>query len=147
MKMSIDTESQGSEPMSVEECIARLESMRARLWPLLEATRNEYRTRVRNGYPRLVDNVARGGVFGLDFDPGFGVYFMTDGESVYAELHYIALRTDTLSAANREKFAGEPELTRYHIDADWSDLQLRNIVSELVSRWNWQQTVIYRVDS
>ena len=147
MKMSIETESHGTEPLSVEECIARLEAMRARVMPLLEATRDEYRGRVRNGYPRLVDNVARGGVFGIDFDPGFGVYFMTDGERVYAELRYTSLRTDTLSAANREKFAGRPAMQHYAIDAGWNDLQLRNIVSELLSHWNWQQTVIYRVDS
>lgn len=133
--------------MSVEECLALLGAMRARLMPLLEATRAQYIGRLRNGYPRIVDNIERGGVFGLDFDPGFGIYFMTDGERVYAELHRVSLRVDTLSAANREEFAGRPVQQRFDLADSWTDLQLRNLVSELVSRWNWQQTAIYRVDS
>lgn len=145
--MSAEIETQEAGPLSVEECIARLLAMRARLWPLLEATRAEYLGRVRTGYPRLVENIERGGVFGLDLDPGFGVYFMTDGERVFAELHYVSLRVDTLSAANREKFAGQPAQERRDIQAEWTDLQLRNLVSELLSLWNWQQTAIYRVDS
>lgn len=133
--------------MSVAECLALLEAMRARLLPLLEATQAQYIGRVRSGYPRIVDNIERGGVFGLDFDPGFGIYFMTDGERVYAELHRVSLRVDTLSAANYEKFAGRPVQERIDLDDGWTDLQLRNLVSELISRWNWQQTAIYRVDS
>jgi hypothetical protein len=146
--MSAEVEqTQDVEPMSVEECLALLGAMRSRLMPLLEATHAQYVGRVRRGYPRLVDNVERGGVFGLDLDPGFGIYFMTDGAQVFAELHYVALRVDTLSAANREKFAGRPVQRRFDLDPSWTDLQLRNLVSELVSRWNWQQTAIYRVDS
>jgi hypothetical protein len=147
MHMSAEVETQDVTPMSVEECLALLESMRARIMPLLEATQTEYRGRVRNGYPRLVDNIPRGGVFGLSLDPGFGIYFMTDGERVFADLNFVSLRVDTLSAANREKFAGQPAGQRVELDAEWTDLQLRNLVAELVSRWNWQQTAIYRVDS
>ena len=133
--------------ISPADLVTRLEAIRERVMPILEATKAAYEGRVRNGYPTLVDNVQRGGVFGLNLDPGFGVYFMTDGESLYAEIHRVSLRTDTLSAANYEKFAGSPVQDRREIDEHGDDLQFRNIVSELLSRWNTQQTVIYRVDS
>ena len=68
-----------AEVMTIEECVAVLEVLKARSWPLLEATKNTYTGRMRPGYPVLVDNINPGGVFGLSLDPGFGVYFMTFG--------------------------------------------------------------------
>ncbi|MBA2452597.1 MAG: hypothetical protein H0V47_05465 [Chloroflexia bacterium] len=129
------------------ELVSRLETIRSRVLPILEATRAAYVGRVRNGYPTLIDNVQRGGVFGLNLDPGFGVYFMTDGQTLFAEIHRVSLRTDTLSAANYEKFSGSPVQDRREIDESWNDLQFRNLISELLSLWNTQQTVVYRVDS
>ena len=129
------------------ELVSRLEAIRSRVMPILEATKAAYVGRVRNGYPTLVDNVQRGGVFGLNLDPSFGVYFMTDGQTLFAEIHRVALRTDTLSAANYEKFSGAPVQDRREIDESWNDLQFRNLISELLSHWNTQQTVVYRVDS
>jgi hypothetical protein len=133
--------------MSAEEAVGRLLELRARVMPILQAVRSEYQRRVRSGYPLIVDNVARGGVFGLTLDPGWGVYFMTDGTRLFAELHLTSLRYDTLAAANAEKFGGQPEIERRDIDAGWDDLQFRNLVSELLHFWNYQQTRIYRVDS
>jgi hypothetical protein len=133
--------------MSAEEAVARLQELRARVMPILQAVRSEYQRRVRTGYPLLVDNVARGGVFGLTLDPGWGVYFMTDGARLFAELHLTSLRYDTLAAANAEKFGGQPRIERRDIDPGWDDLQYRNLVSELLHFWNYQQTRIYRVDS
>ncbi|CAN5365701.1 hypothetical protein BH23CHL1_BH23CHL1_23620 [soil metagenome] len=129
------------------ELVSRLETIRSRVLPILEATRAAYVGRVRNGYPTLIDNVQGGGVFGLNLDPGFGVYFMTDGQTLFAEIHRVSLRTDTLSAANYEKFSGSPVQDRREIDESWNDLQFRNLISELLSLWNTQQTVVYRVDS
>lgn len=133
--------------ISPADLIVRLEAIRLRVLPILEATKAAYTGRVRNGYPSIVDNVQRGGVFGLNFDPGFGVYFMTDGQTLFAEIQRVSQRGDTLSAANREKFAGEPVQERHDIDESWTDSQFRNLISELINRWNTQQTVIYRVDS
>jgi hypothetical protein len=133
--------------ISPADLITRLENIRTRVLPILEAMQSAYDGRVRKGYPTIVDNVQRGGVFGLNLDPGFGVYFMTDGETLFAEIHRVSLRGDTLSAANREKFSGSPVQERHDIDESWTDIQLRNLISELLSRWNTQQTVIYRVDS
>ena len=127
--------------------VARLEEVRARILPLLEAIRREYTGRVRRGYPTIVDNVQPGGVFGLSLDPGWAAYIMTDGTSLYAELHETSLRTDTLSAANVEKFSGSPAIERREIDDSWTDTDYRNLISELLHRWNYQQLRIFRVDS
>lgn len=133
--------------LTPEECVEQLWQLRTRVLPILEATRDGYVGRVREGYPRIVDNIDQGGVFGLDLDPGFGIYFMTDGSRVYAELHRVSLRSDILSTANKEKFAGTPLQDRHDVSPTWTDLQFRNLVSRLLSYWNGQQTVIYRVDS
>ena len=138
--------------MTPEECIARLRQLRGIAMPMLEACRDQYVNRVRTGYPTLVDNVEHGGVFGINLDPGFGAYFMTDGQSVYAELHRVSLRTDTLSAANYEKFSGSPVQERIDLalDADPGTLwvrQSRNVISRLLSAWTSQQTLLFRVDS
>lgn len=130
-----------------EQLVDRLEQLRFRVMPILQAIRTEYTGRTRQGYPTIVDNVQRGGVFGLNLDPGWAVYFMTDGESLFAELHETALRTDTLSMANAEKFAAHPQIDRREIDESWQDSDFRNLVSELLHLWNYQQLRIYRVDS
>ncbi len=137
---------------TTEECIGQLQQLRSIVMPMLEAFRDQYTGRVRRGYPTLVDNVERGGVFGINLDPGFGAYFMTDGKSVYAELHRVAQRTDTLSAANYEKFSGRPLQERIDLDldgdpgAEWVR-QSRNIISRLLNAWTMQQTFLFRVDS
>jgi hypothetical protein len=133
--------------LSAADFVAQLEAIKPRVLPILQAVQREYRGRVRAGHPQIVDNIARGGIFGMNFDPGYGVYFMTDGTSLYAELHTIAHRTDTLSAANAEKFAGSPRIERREIDSTWTDHHYRNLVSELLNRWNFQQLRIFRVDS
>jgi hypothetical protein len=133
--------------LSADEFLAQLEAVKPRVMPILEAVQREYRNRVRRGYPQIVDNITRGGIFGLNLEPGYGVYFMTDGTSLYAELHTIAHRSDTLSAANNEKFAGRPRIERREIDDSWADHHFRNLISELLNRWNFQQLRIYRVDS
>ena len=91
--------------LTPEEAITHLNRIRDQVMPMLEAVEREYENRVRPGYPTMVDNVEHGGVFGINLDPGFGLYFMTDGQEIYAELHYVSLRTDTLSAANYENEA------------------------------------------
>lgn len=134
--------------LTPEQAIEQLQDLRFYVMPILEAFKEQYEGRVRPGYPTLVDNVEHGGVFGINLDPGFGVYFMTDGTSVYAELHRVSLRNDTLSAANYEKFAGRPVQQRIALDLEGDiGTQSRNIVSRLLNAWNTQQTFIYRVDS
>jgi hypothetical protein len=134
--------------MTPEECITQLKQLKMIAMPMLEACRERYENRVRTGYPTLVDNIERGGVFGINFDPGFGAYFMTDGQSVYGELHRVSLRTDTLSAANYEKFAGRPVQERIDLDLSGDVVrQTRNLVSRLLNAWTSQQTLLFRVVS
>ena len=134
--------------MTVEDCIGQLQQLRAVVMPMIEACRDEYQDRCRPRHPYVIDNIERGGVFGINLDPGFGAYFMTDGQDVYGEIHRVDLRTDTLSAANYEKFSGRPALERIDLDLT-GDLirQSRNIISRLLSYWNQQQTNLFRVDS
>ena len=138
--------------MTVEDCIGQLQQLRAVVMPMLEACHDEYQSRCRPSYPYVVDNIERGGVFGITLDPGFGAYFMTDGQDVYGEIHRVALRTDTLSAANYEKFSGRPVQERVELDltGDPGTLwvrQCRNIISRLLNYWTQQQTNLFRVDS
>lgn len=134
--------------MTTAECLEILRQLRPVVMPMLEAFLERYTGRVRPGYPTLVDNIERGGVFGINLDPSFGAYFMTDGQSVYAEIHRVSLRTDTLSAANYEKFSGRPMQDRIDLDLD-GDLvrQSRNVISRLLNAWTQQQTFLFRVDS
>ncbi len=132
---------------SPEMFVARLDEIRARVMPILQSIKTEYTGRTRSGYPSIVDNVLRGGVFGLSLDPGWAVYFMTDGSRLYVELHQTSLRTDTLSMANVEKFAASPQIDQREVDETWQDSDFRNLVSELLHGWNYQQLRIYRVDS
>lgn len=134
--------------LTPEECIAQLQQLRSIVMPMLEACHERYTGRVRPGYPTLVDNIERGGVFGINLDPSFGAYFMTDGRSVYAEIHRVSLRTDVHSAANYEKFSGRPVQERVDLDLA-GDLvrQSRNVISRLLNAWTQQQTFLFRVDS
>jgi hypothetical protein len=49
--------------------------------------------------------------------------------------------------ANVEKFAARPQIDQREIDESWQDSDFRNLVSELLHGWNYQQLRIYRVDS
>ena len=132
---------------SVEELIAALTQARNRVLPIMQQVVAEYEGRTRRGYPRVIDNVERGGVFGLTLDPGYAVYILTDGTAIFAELHATHPRSDTLSAANVEKFAGRPTITRMDVDETWNDRDYRNLISMLLNRWNYQQLRVFRVDS
>ncbi len=122
-------------------------AIRSRVLPILQATKDRYEGRVRRGYPTIIDNVQRGGIFGMTLDSGFGIYFQTDGQRLFAEVHVTHLRTDTLSAANAEKFGGEPYIDQIDIDGSWSTFRYRDLLSRLLVRWDGQQTRNYRTDS
>lgn len=125
----------------------RLETLRSRIMPLLEAVKAEYTGRATIGYPVIVDNIERSGVFGITMSPGFGLYFMTDGTNLFAETHWMQLRIDALSMANTQRYGGRPEENREEIDENFALPDARRLVSRLQNRWNRQQTRLYRVDS
>ncbi|HQZ89364.1 MAG TPA: hypothetical protein PLR44_04870 [Thermomicrobiales bacterium] len=125
----------------------RLQTLRSRILPLLEAVKAEYTGRAAVGYPVVIDNIARSGVFGITLSPGFGLYFMTDGTNLIAETQWMQLRVDALSMANNQRYGGRPEVVREDIDETFGPSDARRLVSRLQNRWNRQQTRIYRVDS
>lgn len=129
-----------------EVAVETLEGIRARVLPMLRLVAEEYAHRTPDGYPVVVDAVETGTV-GIELDPSYALYFMTDGEETFAELYTRAARTDARSSASREKFSGIPFADRRPIPPDVSDQALRNLIAELRSRWNFQPGIIHISDS
>ena len=123
-----------------------LEQVRARVLPMLHLVANEYRPRVQEGYPIVVDSVENG-LVGLEIDPNYALYLTTDGNELFADYYYRSSRNDTRSSAMREKFAGAPVYDRRPLSPFITDLQLRNMVAELMTRHNYQPGLVHISDS
>lgn len=123
-----------------------LQSIRARIIPMLQYVAAEYRYRVPEGYPTIVDTPERG-VIGFELDQSHSLYITDDGAVVRAEMYFRSPRNDTNSSASREKFGGLPVDDRRVIDAGISDQGLRNLIAELLSRWNFQPQIIHITDT
>jgi hypothetical protein len=123
-----------------------VQEIRARVLPMFNYIAAEYRERVPRGYPNIIDTPDRGAV-GLELDPNYSLYFVTDGTRAYVDLTYRDPRTDARSSASREKFAGSPNVDRRPLDPAISDQGLRNLISELISRWNFQPMLIHISDT
>ncbi len=126
--------------------VQQLESMRARLLPMLNYAAREYRARTPDGYPVVVDTAANGAV-GIELDPSYALYLVSEGEQLYADFYYRAARTDARSSASREKFGGMPFPDRRPIEPTIGDQHLRNLIAELMARFNAQPGIIYMTDS
>ena len=87
------------------------------------------------------------GVVGLELDPSHSLYFIDDGAVVQAQFHYRSPRNDAQSSASREKFSGLPVDDSRVVDASISDQGLRNLIAELLSRWNFQPLIIHITDT
>ncbi len=137
--------------MSVEststDVITTLRSLRDRVLPMLNAVAKEYETRTEEGYPVVMDNVESGGYFGIMLDPAYGLYFLTDGQQIFAQINMVGWRNDVRSSANKEKFAGMPFGGVRPILGTLTDQQLRNLLAELLSHWNMQPLLIHHTDS
>ncbi len=127
--------------------IADLERLRVRVMPMLREVARNYETRTEEGYPVVMDNVEFGGYFGLMLDPAYGLYFLTDGQQLFAQINMVGWRNDVRSSANKEKFAGLPFGGVRPVPADLTDQQLRNLIAELLSHWNMQPLFIHHTDS
>jgi hypothetical protein len=127
--------------------LEELRTLRDRMLPMLHVVGAEYDTRTEPGYPVIFDNVEEGGYFGINLDPGYGLYIMTDGQRITAQLNIIGWRTDVRSSANKEKFASLPFDGVRPVNNAMSDGQLRNLISELLSHWNRQPLNIRTSDS
>lgn len=128
--------------MSVE----MLEQVRERMMPMLRLVAEEYRPRVPEGYPIVVDSVANG-VIGMEIDPSYALYVTTDGHELFADYYYRSSRNDARSSASREKFAGSPVYDRRPLSPYVTDIQLRNLIAELMTRHNYQPGLIHISDS
>lgn len=125
--------------------MTELEELRDRVLPMMRHVQREYEFRVRSGFPIVVDAPAQGMV-GLELDANFSLYFLTDGDSLVARVSYRSSRYDTRSTASREKFGGATIVDDRPIDASVDDAVLRNLIAELMSRFNQQQTMLYFTD-
>ncbi|MBW3634721.1 MAG: hypothetical protein KY456_17010 [Chloroflexi bacterium] len=128
--------------MSVE----MLEQVRERILPMLRLVAEEYRPRVPEGYPIIVDSVPNG-VVGLEIDPNYAMYVTTDGTELFADFYVRSSRIDARSSASREKFAGAPLYDRRPFSPYTTDLQLRNMIAELMAHHNYQPGLIHISDS
>ena len=125
---------------------AGLESIRLRFVPMLRVTAEHYEQRVPEGYPLVLD-AAEGDAVGIEIDPSHTLYLTSEGGELFAELSYRDSRTNNSASASREKFAGAPVHDRRSLGWDVDDRQLRNLISELMSRWNLQPGIIHHTDS
>ncbi len=123
-----------------------LRQVREQALPMLRFAAEEYRHRVPEGYPVVVDAVEQG-MIGLELDPDYALYFVTDGEGFFADMYRRAPRTDARTSASRQKEAGVPFPDRRPLETPVSDQKVRNLIAELMSHWNQQPGVIHITDS
>jgi hypothetical protein len=123
-----------------------LRQMRERMMPMLRLVADEYRARVPEGFPVIVDAVDRG-VFGLEIDPSYALYISSDGHEVFANYYWRSSRYDARSSAMREKFSGSPVYDRRPLSPNATDLDLRNMIAELMARHNFQPGLVHISDS
>lgn len=126
-----------------EEMLAQV---RERMLPMLRLVAEEYRPRVPEGYPIIVDSVANG-VIGIEIDPSYALYITSDGKELFADYYVRSSRIDARSSASREKFSGSPEYDRRPFSPYITDVQLRNMIAELMARHNYQPGLIHISDS
>lgn len=123
-----------------------LTTVRDRVLPMFEVVAKEYADRTPRGYPVILDEADRGAI-SLQMDGSHSLHIVSDGEQLYVDLTTRSSRTEAGASASREKFSGMPEYTRRPFDPAMPDTQLRNLVSELVSAWNRQPSIIRITDT
>jgi hypothetical protein len=124
----------------------QLQGIRDRVMPMLELVAAEYAERVPAGYPVIINSPAQG-LFGIELEPSFSLYFTTDGESIFADYYYRSHRIDARTSASREKFAGRPVEDRRKLSPSIADHELRNLIAEVLSRWNSQPSIVHITDT
>lgn len=128
--------------MSAEQVL----EIRDRIMPMLQHVAAEYRHRVPEGYPMIVDTPGQG-VVGIALDPSHAMYVVSDGVQLFTDHYFRSARSDARSSASREKFGGQPFEDRRPLDPAITDQGLRNLIAELMSRWNFQPNILYITDT
>ena len=126
--------------------VQQLATVRERVLPMLRLAAQEYAHRTPEGYPVVVD-APESGTVGIELDPNYALYIVSEGDQLYADFYYRSSRNDARSSASREKFGGLPFPDHRPLSPDVSDQHLRNLIAELMSRWNFQPGVIHITDS
>jgi hypothetical protein len=126
--------------------VETLATVRDRLLPMLHLVAKEYAHRTPDGYPTVVD-APESGTLGIELDPNFALYVVADGDRLYADYYYRSARNDARSSASRQKHGGLPFTDRRPLERDVSDQELRNMIAELMSRFNFQPGMIHITDS
>jgi hypothetical protein len=132
--------------MEASVSIEMLQQVRDRVIPMLRLVADEYRPRVAEGYPIVVDSV-QDGLVGLEIDPNYALYFATDGNELFTDVYFRSSRNDVRSSAMREKFSGRPIYDRRPLSPSITDVQLRNLIAELMMRHNYQPGLVHISDS
>jgi hypothetical protein len=123
-----------------------LTGVREQLLPMLRLVAEEYRHRVPAGYPVVLDAPDQG-IVGIELEPSYALHITSDGEQLYADFYYRSPRNDARSSASRAKFSGAPFGDRRPLGPNVTDQALRNLVAELISRWNVQPNLIHITDT
>ncbi|HET9660402.1 MAG TPA: hypothetical protein VFP05_08720 [Thermomicrobiales bacterium] len=132
--------------MSTEKLAFQLSGLANRFEPMLEQAQRDYQDRVPAGYPTISRDASRGN-YGIQLDPNFALFLATDGEQLFADFTYRSSRADARSSASREKFSGMPVFDRRPIEHTISDQELRNMLAELLARFNMQPLLIHITDT
>lgn len=122
-----------------------LQDIRSRVLPMFQAAALQYQNRVPSGYPTVVDE-PRTGTVGLEIDPTHGLYFVQDANGLSARLYRRNPRTDTRATAGRQKYGGAPYSDTRPLETPVSDQELRNLIAELMSYYNFQPGILYITD-
>lgn len=120
--------------------------LRNRVLPMFEQVAIDYQGRVPAGFPAIIDSPAQG-LVGIEMEPSFSLYFTSDGEQVFADFYYRSHRIDARTSASRAKFSGRPVEDRRVIAPTITDLELRNMIAEVLSRWNTQPMIVHITDT
>jgi len=131
--------------VSTEKLAFQLAGLANRFEPMLEQVKRDYRGRVPVGYPMISPDTSRGN-YGIQLDPSYALFLASDGEGLFAEFRYRSPRSDARSSASREKFSGSPVFDSRPIDPNLSDQELRNLLAELLARFNMQPLLIHITD-
>lgn len=121
------------------------QSLRPRFLPMLQAAALQYRNRVPDGYPSILDT-PESGTIGMEIDPSHALYLVRDGDRVSARMYRRAPRTDARATAGRQKYGGVPFSDDRELGSDISDNELRNLIAELMSWYNTQPGLIHITD-
>ncbi len=132
--------------VSTEKLEFQLAGIATRFEPMLEQVQMDYKDRVPPGYPTISRDAARGN-YGIQIDPSFALFIVADDERIYADMTYRSSRTDARASASREKFAGMTIFDRRPIEPTISDQELRNLLAELLARFNTQPLLIHITDT